>query len=192
MVKGVFTNPIERSEKISQALLGKKRGPLTQEHKDKLRQSNLGKKRSDIAKSNMSAASKGKRKSNTHRLNISNSRKKLFKEGLLNNSGENSSRWKGGLTPLNKAIRNLPEYKTWRLNIYIRDKFMCQNCRLIGSGNLEAHHIVFLSHLICDNNIKNIEDAIKCKELWCINNGITVCHNCHKLAHTYGGENGRS
>lgn len=33
------------------------------------------------------------------------------------------------------------------------------------------------------NNIKNIENASLCKELWDINNGIVFCIDCHRLFH---------
>lgn len=31
-----------------------------------------------------------------------------------------------------------------------------------------------------ENNIKTLEDAENCEELWNINNGRTLCRNCHR------------
>jgi len=43
-----------------------------------------------------------------------------------------------------------------------------------------------LSIILEDNEIKNIDDALGCEELWNINNGRTLCHPCHKMTDTYG------
>lgn len=32
-----------------------------------------------------------------------------------------------------------------------------------------------------ENNIKTMEQALKCKELWDVNNGIVLCNKCHDL-----------
>ena len=46
--------------------------------------------------------------------------------------------------------------------------------------SLHAHHIKKFSKIIKEFNIKILEDAINCKELWDINNGITLCKKCHE------------
>lgn len=45
-----------------------------------------------------------------------------------------------------------------------------------------------LKEIIKNNKLKNSADAIKCKELWDINNGITLCKECHKLTDNYAGK----
>lgn len=68
-------------------------------------------------------------------------------------------------------FRNTPEYKEWRIRIFIRDNFTCQSCKKRG-GNLEVHHI---------------KPAILYKELILeMSNGITLCKECHKLTDSYG------
>jgi hypothetical protein len=41
------------------------------------------------------------------------------------------------------------------------------------------------SEILKEYNVKTLDDAHKCKELWDINNGRTLCINCHKLTDTY-------
>jgi 5-methylcytosine-specific restriction endonuclease McrA len=53
---------------------------------------------------------------------------------------------------------------------------------------LNADHIVPLSFLIKENNIKTTKDAIECDKIWNINNGRTLCVNCHKKTDTYLGK----
>ena len=36
-----------------------------------------------------------------------------------------------------------------------------------------------------DNNIKTLEEAIRCPELWDINNGRTLCNTCHNKTKRY-------
>ena len=42
-----------------------------------------------------------------------------------------------------------------------------------------AHHIKTRSSIVKKFNIKTIKQALKCSELWDINNGITLCKKCH-------------
>ena len=64
--------------------------------------------------------------------------------------------------------RFIPEYKEWRKNVFDRDSYTCKSCSKIG-GNLVAHHIVPYS-----TNKKLRFD---------VNNGITLCRECHKEFH---------
>ena len=98
--------------------------------------------------------------------------------------------WKGGITSLNRAIRTTFEYRQWRCDIFTRDDFACQECEArSGKGKvvyLEAHHIKEFNKMIEENKIKTLEEALNCEELWNINNGITLCRECHKKTDTYG------
>jgi hypothetical protein len=104
--------------------------------------------------------------------------------------GDKNPMWKGGKTKLSLCIRELPEYKEWRRKIFDRDWFTCQFCgRCRKKGDrviIHADHIVRLADLIDDYQIKNIYDAVKCNELWDINNGRTLCRECHKQTITWG------
>ena len=91
-----------------------------------------------------------------------------------NISGVNCYRWKGGITPINTAIRNSPEYKLWRTAVFQRDHYTCIWCGDNRGGNLEADHI---------------KPFATYPELrFAIDNGRTLCKNCHKKTDTWGGK----
>lgn len=92
--------------------------------------------------------------------------------------GENNPRWRGGITPLNKKIRGCFEMRQWRSDVFTRDDFICQSCGQRG-GELQADHIKLFSVIMKDNNITCFEDALGCRELWNLNNGQTLCKDCH-------------
>ena len=95
--------------------------------------------------------------------------------------GSKNGSWKGGITPFTCKVRDLLEYTNWRMKIFERDNFTCQ---MPGCNNsdkyIEAHHIILFSKIIKEKNIKFIKDAINCKQLWDIKNGITLCKKCHR------------
>jgi len=79
--------------------------------------------------------------------------------------GEKHYNWKGGITPINKKLRDSSEYKLWRKKIFERDNWTCVWCKDNKGGNLQAHHI---------------KSWAKYPELrYEINNGITLCDLCH-------------
>jgi hypothetical protein len=97
--------------------------------------------------------------------------------------GANNGMWKGGKTPLSVLIRQLREYREWRSDVYHRDRFACQHCGNNQGGNLNPHHIKAFSMIMDKYNIKSLEEARKCEELWDINNGVTLCIDCHIKIH---------
>ena len=99
--------------------------------------------------------------------------------------GERASNWKGGKTRLTQLIRSSFQYRQWRSDIFQRDNYSCMDCGKKSSGDIEVHHLNPLAKIIQENNITNIEEAIKCEELWNINNGLTLCIKCHKKTDTY-------
>lgn len=86
---------------------------------------------------------------------------------------------------LNKNIRRLEEMKIWRMAVYKRDNWTCQICHLKG-GKLHADHITPLHFLIKEFNIQKPSDAIAQPAIWDINNGRTLCVDCHKRTKTFG------
>lgn len=64
--------------------------------------------------------------------------------------------------------RGTPEYQEWRRGVFQRDEYTCQKCGQIG-GNLNAHHI------------KKFKDFPK--QRYDIDNGLTLCIDCHKEEH---------
>lgn len=98
------------------------------------------------------------------RLKQSKSHKKRVKLGLNNF-------WRGGLTSKNHKIRHNIELKLWRTSVFERDNYTCQNCKIRG-GRLEAHHIKSFAKFL------ELRTSIE--------NGMTLCRECHKLTDNYG------
>lgn len=115
---------------------------------------------------NLSLANKGKKKKPftlETRLKMS-----------LAQRGEKSYRWKGGISPIYRKIRMSFEYRLWRDAIFKRDNYTCIWCGQRG-GKLNADHIKSFAHF---------------PELrFAIDNGRTLCINCHKTTENYGGRN---
>src|SRR3990167_2266206 len=85
--------------------------------------------------------------------------------------GERHRWWKGGITPINEAIRKSLEYKLWRKAVFERDNFTCIWCGK-KDKTIQADHIKPFSLF---------------PELrFAIDNGRTLCHDCHKTTDTYG------
>jgi hypothetical protein len=106
------------------------------------------------------------------RLSITSSKLKhseATKEKLrLNHLGAKNPQWKGGIYETHRQIRTSPQYAVWRKSVFERDGYKCQVCEEVG-GELHAHHI---------------REFSKHKELrFNINNGVTLCKECHKLKH---------
>lgn len=95
---------------------------------------------------------------------------------------ENHPNWKGGITPLYLQIRHHFKMRQWISDCFHRDDFTCQECGVRGN-KLNCHHIKHFSEIICEWNIKTLEEALVCDELWDLNNGVTLCRDCHNLIH---------
>ncbi len=93
--------------------------------------------------------------------------------------GEKHYHWNGNATKLNQAIRIMTENRKWMDAVKERDN----HCTCGSINNLESHYIIPIATLIISFNIKLIKDARQTKELWDINNGITLCRKCHYKLH---------
>lgn len=100
-------------------------------------------------------------------------------------SKEKHWNWKGGVTPLRESIRQCFKYRLWRSDVFTRDDFVCQWCFQWG-GKLRVDHIKAFRLILDENHITTIDKALNCEELWNINNGRTLCEDCHKKTDTYG------
>jgi len=100
--------------------------------------------------------------------------------------GKNSPSWKDGISKIDKLCRMMSEYKQWRSDVFSRDNWTCQTCSIRGVY-VTAHHIKGFNKIIKENKIKDILMARKCMELWDIDNGVTLCEDCHSLTDNYKG-----
>ena len=85
---------------------------------------------------------------------------------------------------LKRAIKTSLKYNQWRMKVLQRDKFTCQACAL-ENYRMEVHHKINFAKLLDTYEIKSINEALDCKALWSISNGVTLCHECHKLTPGY-------
>lgn len=108
------------------------------------------------------------------------------------NPGSKSNLWKGGITPIMRYLRTYSKYLQWRIDVFKRDNYTCVFCgdrNYEGRGKtlvLNADHIRPLYLILADNEITDIANALKCKELWDIDNGRTLCRPCHQTTKTWG------
>lgn len=159
--------------------------------KDKLNKPswNKGGKLSEEHKRKLSASHIGKDNHQKGRHHTRETKEKL----RIAKSGSKSNLWKGGVSKLTPLIRGSFKYRLWRDDVFTRDSYTCQECGIkSGCGYtvyFEAHHIESLSTIREKYNIKTLEEALCCQELWNTNNGITLCLDCHKLTDTYAGKN---
>jgi len=101
-------------------------------------------------------------------------------------SGEKYWNWKGGITELKHSIRESSEYSRWRTKIFKRDGYKCVWGGESHGNELNSDHIKSFSSLLRENNIKTVNEAVSCQELWNIDNGRTLCVPCHQKTDTYG------
>ena len=86
--------------------------------------------------------------------------------------GEDNPAWKGGITPENAKIRNSSKYTKWRITVFERDNYTCQECGIVG-GSLNADHIIPFS--------------VDVDKRFDLDNGQTLCVDCHRKTPTYAG-----
>ncbi len=173
----------------------------SEETKEKMSRAAKGKPKSEKAKIKMSESGKlriGAKNPFYGRSHSKESRIKMRKAHKGKHIGNKNNNWKGGITPLFFKIRNSVEYSIWRTKVFERDNYTCQGKnhnksmpRRSGEGKkiiLEAHHKKSVSKIFQDNNILIFEEALSCRELWDVDNGITLCKECHKLTSNYKGK----
>jgi len=143
------------------------------------------KKRSELAiASGLGRSNKGKKLTADHRAKMSlahtgHSRggwkmSNEIKAGRKSRApkGAMASAWKGGITPINAAIRTSTEYKEWRQKVFERDDYTCQFC---GARGVKLH----TDHMKPFAHYKELRTEIT--------NGRTLCIPCHEQTPTYKG-----
>lgn len=179
-------------EKLRLSKIGKKRDPITTQKMAKTQFKKGGKpwnkgkktghtpwnkglkgtfKHSEEHKKKISLINKGKKWPDRKPFTLE-TRKKLSEV----HKGEKHYNWKGGVSSINSSIRRSLEYRLWRESVFQRDNWTCVWCKnRSSSGNkvtLHADHIKPFAYY---------------PELrFAIDNGRTLCVECHKSTDTYG------
>jgi hypothetical protein len=64
---------------------------------------------------------------------------------------------------------------------------MCTACIKDNKGlRLEVHHAKSFNDICKENNTATIKQALACKEIWSLDNGISLCYGCHKSIEKIG------
>lgn len=111
---------------------------------------------------------------NSGKVRTPEARKKVSEAKILSpftRRGADNPAWKGGVTPENTKIRHSVEYRLWREAVFARDNFTCLECGIRG-GELNADHIKPF--------------ALFPELRFAIDNGRTLCVQCHRLTPTWG------
>lgn len=160
ITKDWFKDP--RNKEKMQEVLYSKRKPTTEKTKQKLYLANKGRKPTPESLKKMSETKKAK--------------------GL---KGEKHWAWKGGKGGPLLAFRRTVEINEWRRAVYERDNYTCQECGQVG-GKLNADHIIPLFKLAIDLNLDTLEKVRTSPEVLDINNGKTLCRDCHEKTDSFG------
>ena len=150
--------------RISQKLKGKKKGPMPLSTKEKISTATKGRVawNKGLPMWWTPARSKGKPAWNRGKKGEYTTSKRGVKQPNI--SREKHWAWKGGVTPLNRTIRNSIEYREWRTAVFERDDYTCQGCSTRG-GWLEADHIKQFA----------VYPELRLE----VSNGRTLCRTCH-------------
>lgn len=91
----------------------------------------------------------------------------------------------GTVRPIAVKVRKMQEYAVWRKAVISRDGCSCAICHTtLPLKELYVHHIKFLSRIIREYGISNQSQARACPILWDQSNGLTLCSDCHTMAHS--------
>jgi len=95
--------------------------------------------------------------------------------------GEKNPNWRGGKWKVEdsflRKIRNCQRYLDWKDHILKRDVSSYPKI----PKNVQVHHLRSLASIVRENNIKTIEDALTCDDLWDIGNGVALTSAEHLI-----------
>lgn len=89
------------------------------------------------------------------------------------------------ITKLSQIIRESAKYRLWREEVWKRDNYTCQMC-LEQKGKICADHIISFLKILLDEKVDSYDKAMESGVLWDINNGRTLCYDCHYKTENYG------
>lgn len=164
--------------------ISRKGKPLSDKHKASLkiaRQKLVGIPRSDEVKKKIRESKKlrphpllGKHPSLETRAKMTASLTGMF-------AGARNPAWKGGITPINIRIRRSPAYYRWRQAILKRDDYRCFDC---GVQQTKDNAVILdVDHIF--------PFALYPRLRFMLENGRTLCRECHKQTPTYAGRTHR-
>ena len=84
---------------------------------------------------------------------------------------------------IGRQIRDSNKYKKWRRIVRKLGRYSCLFCG--SKEKIHADHIKPFAIIILENNIKTLEEAWECNELWDLKNSRILCENCHKKTDTW-------
>ena len=102
--------------------------------------------------------------------------KKSLSDSLRGKRGPLARNWRGGRTEEKKLIRGSIEYKLWRKSVFERDNYTCIWC---GARNGDGRTITLQA-----DHIKPF--SLYPELRFAIDNGRTLCRDCHRTTNTYG------
>ena len=164
------------------ATKGKKRLPFSKEWRENISKANKGQKAWNKGITNIKER-KCKFCSELFMPNNFKNKVKFCSKECYNNfnKGENNNFWKGGKMkeyPQLEQLRKSSEYKLWREVVFERDNWTCIWCNLrSGNGKKVILHA---------DHIKPF--ALYPELRFAIDNGRTLCKDCHKKTDTYAGK----
>lgn len=133
-----------------------------------------GHKASEEQKRKQSIAMKGRPSNWKGKHPTEETRKRMSASALKRyEDKKNHPRWKGGVS---RDIHGGKENIEWRSRVFERDNWTCQTCHIRGVY-LEAHHI------------KSWKDYPELR--FNLENGVTLCKECHSLTDNYKGKANR-
>lgn len=152
-----FKASLETRAKQSELKRGKVFSEATRQ---KIREAHLGRSFSAEHRSKLSQAHKGRVVSEETRNKMAEAHR-----------GEKSHLWKGGVTAINRIIRTSSRYRRWRQAVLRRDDHTCVECGA-KEDVMHADHIKPFS----------VHADLRFE----LDNGRTLCADCHKQTDTYG------
>ena len=93
--------------------------------------------------------------------------------GMYGKYGEDSSNWKGGVTPERQAIYVSQEWKKAVSVVWRRDNATCQRCGITREDPAVVHHVHHIVSFADSAELRIDSDNL-----------VLLCHDCHSWVHS--------